>query len=190
MTRCYLACALTNVPRCKFTEYANAIHRLAAHLERRHRASVQYALINSDPQLALCKPKSRSRLCYRWDRSMVEHADLVVAECSFPSTGLGIELQIAEQAGIPIIVLHGLWNEETAPAPRYRNPDGSRHRLQVGRGVISLMILGLPSVVGVVRYTSMNGAIRGLDRAIKTHGRARSEPRVGRGGAKSDHASR
>ena len=65
---------------------------------------VMYALVNSDPQLATKPFGDRARLCYLWDRNMVERADLVIAELSFPSTGVGVEMQIAETKGTPIIV--------------------------------------------------------------------------------------
>ena len=62
---------------------------------------VMYALVNSDPQLASKPFDERARFCYLWDRNMVEHAELLIAEASFPSTGLGIEMQIAEGKGTP-----------------------------------------------------------------------------------------
>ena len=58
--------------------------------------------IGSDPQLAEKPPKERASLCYTWDRRMVEEADLVIAEASFPSTGLGIELQIADTEDVEV----------------------------------------------------------------------------------------
>jgi nucleoside 2-deoxyribosyltransferase len=39
-------------------------------------------------------------------RNLIESCDLVVAEASYPSTGMGIELGWAHAAGIPIVVIH------------------------------------------------------------------------------------
>jgi hypothetical protein len=91
-----------------------------------------YALVNSDPQLAAKPLEERARLCYLWDRNMVEHAELVIAEASFPSTGLGIEMQIAESEGTPIILcFRDFLGTNKVENVLYENPDHSRHSLQV-----------------------------------------------------------
>jgi hypothetical protein len=103
--RIYIGCGLIHVPRDQLERYTSFIHHLAVslrHLQRPH--IVKYALVDSDPQLASVPFGDRARLCYLWDRSMLESADLLIAEASYPSIGLGVELQIAEQAGKPIIV--------------------------------------------------------------------------------------
>lgn len=141
----YIACALTHVPRDKFHEYCYWIHSIANKLSPEH--DVKYALINSDPQLALKPDENKSRLCYIWDRDMVEKSDLVIAESSFPSTGLGIELQIAEQKNIPIILCYRDYGINKSKSIKYENPDNSSHQLQIGEGYISHMVLGLPNVI-------------------------------------------
>lgn len=156
----YIGCGLTHVPRTFFADYVSFLHELAHALEALSSiANVQYALINSDPQLA-SKPKGdRPALCYDWDRRMVEEADVMIAEASFPSTGLGIELQIAETAGIPVIMMigdHGLNHMDPA---HYINPDQSEHDLQIGAGIVSLMALGLPAIRKIISYTNFSDAI-------------------------------
>jgi hypothetical protein len=112
-----------------------------------------YALVNSDPQLAAKPLEERARLCYLWDRNMVEHAELVIAEASFPSTGLGIEMQIAESEGTPIILcFRDFLGTNKVENVLYENPDHSRHSLQVGDGYVTLMALGVPTIFKVVRY--------------------------------------
>ena len=81
----YLACALTHVPRQLFAEYAKFIHALASALRSgpaHHQ--VKYALVDSDPQLASKPFVERARLCYVWDREMVEVADLLARRLAFP----------------------------------------------------------------------------------------------------------
>src|SRR5579872_4162009 len=103
----YLACGLTHVPRAHFDEHAAFIHKLAEALRSEpNNHVVQYALKNSDPQLAKKPASERAKLCYLWDREMVENSEVVIAEASFPSTGLGIEMQIAEAKGIPILLCY------------------------------------------------------------------------------------
>src|SRR5437016_3430664 len=85
----YIACGLTHVPRGPiFDEHIAFIHGLAEELKGAGH-EVKYALVNSDPQLASKPFVERPRLCYLWDRNMVEEAELVIAEASFPSTGMG-----------------------------------------------------------------------------------------------------
>ena len=112
-----------------------------------------YALVNSDPQLASKPFEERARLCYLWDRHMVEQAEFVVAEASFPSTGLGIEMQIAESNGTPIILCFRDFGSNKVEGVSYENPDHSRHNLQVGGGFVTLMALGVPAIFRVVRYS-------------------------------------
>jgi hypothetical protein len=114
--------------------------------------NVKYALVNSDPQLAEKPPEDRASLCYAWDRRMVEEADLVIADASFPSTGMGIELQIAEACGTPIVMLIGDYGVNRVSPAHYKNPDNSEHDLQIGEGIVSLMALGIPSIRRKIAY--------------------------------------
>jgi hypothetical protein len=148
----YIACALTHVPRELFVEYTAFIHCLGRTLRDAGDNDVAYALVNSDPQLAAKPFEERARLCYVWDRELVQNADLVIAEASFPSTGLGIELQIAESAGVPIILCFKRNDSNRAAPICYENPDHNRHMLQIGEGYVSLMALGLPTVFKVISY--------------------------------------
>ena len=147
----YIACGLTHVSRDLFADYTLFIHELAASLTAAGH-EVKYALVNSDPQLAFKPFGERARLCYLWDREMVEEAELVIAETSFPSTGQGIELQIAENRDIPILICFRDVDQNRADAVSYLNPDGQQYELQIGDGFVSLMALGLPSVFRVIRY--------------------------------------
>jgi nucleoside 2-deoxyribosyltransferase len=166
----YIACGLTHVPREIFDRYVDFLHQLAASLRTLPTvATVKYALVDSDPQLA-SKPKAeQAALCYDWDRRMVEDADLIVAEASFPSTGLGIELQIAETRGKPIIMLIGDHRFNRAERAHYENPDHTEHDLQIGDGIVSLMALGLPAIRRTVPYSEFDAGIVGAVEAVKLY---------------------
>ena len=156
----YLACGLTHVPRELFSQYANYIHSLANSISGiGPNYDVKYALVNSDPQLADKPFSERASLCYAWDRRMVEDADLLVADASFASTGLGIEMQIADTHGIPIILLIGDYEVNRADPIKYCNPDATQHELQIGEGIVSLMALGIPSVRRRIGYRNQEAAI-------------------------------
>lgn len=165
----YLACGLTHVPRSEFPAYVNLLQSLAAHLTDMHGIEVKYALRDSDPQLGQKPFADRARLCYAWDREMVEWADLVVAEASFPSTGLGIELQIACARNTPIIVAFKLDERHKAPPVEYRTPDHDLHSLQLGEGYVSLMALGLPTIAKVLSYRNDADALSKVGATVDAH---------------------
>ena len=163
----YIACGLTHVPRDIFTDYVCYLHQLAAELRQiAGVSSVRYALVDSDPQLASKPAVEQARFCYEWDRRMVEEADLVIADASFPSTGLGIELQIAEASGIPVIMLIGDLGINGVKEAKYCNPDSSEHELQIGKGIVSLMALGLPAIRRTVQYSTFIEAISGATESV------------------------
>ena len=154
MSKIYIACGLTHIPRQFFSDYSNNIHKLAAKLEKSGH-TVKYALKHSDPQLSEVEKHLKPELCYLWDKNMVEEAQCIVAEASFPSIGLGIELQIAANKLIPIIFLHKDYSINIAEGVKYTNPDGATHKLQISDGKISLMALGLPNVYSIHHYDSL-----------------------------------
>jgi hypothetical protein len=163
----YIACALTHVPRNHFAEYARFLHGLAGSIAKNNGSEVKYALVNSDPQLATKHFNERARLCYLWDARMVQEADVVVAECSFPSIGLGIELQIAAEKKTPIIIIFRNFQDNQAAPVHYVNPDHTEHELQIGDGFVSLMALGVPTVFKVHRYSQDEDAIRQVNESLK-----------------------
>lgn len=155
------------MPRNHFADYATFIHRLAGHLSKKSGHEVKYALINSDPQLATKPFDERARLCYLWDTKMVQDADVMVAECSFPSIGLGIELQVAAEKEIPVILAFKDFHDNHAEPVKYINPDKTQHDLQIGQGIVSLMALGVPTIFKVHRYVADDDGIIVISESIK-----------------------
>ena len=162
----YIACSLTHVPRIHFREYTAHLHKLAGILSSLHGHEVKYALVDSDPQLGAKPIAERARLCYQWDCRMIQESDVVLAECSFPSIGLGIELQIAAERGIPVVIAFRDFHGNRADAIRYVNPDHSEHDLQIGEGFVSLMALGMPNVMKVHRYSLDDDGIEQIAESI------------------------
>lgn len=163
--RIYIACGLTHVPRNKFQEHVQFVHNVARELEKSG-CEVRYALKDSDPRLADRPVADRVRLCYLWDREMVEWADALVAEASYSSTGLGIELQIAAHKGTPIVLCFHRGEEYRVAQVEYENPDRSHHNLQIGEGYVTLMALGLPNIFKVIGYVSQDEALPSILDAI------------------------
>lgn len=164
----YIACGLTHVPRDDFRAYVELIEQLAERLTCQCQAEVKYALRHSDPQLAQKPQADRARLCYLWDKEMVEWADVIVAEASYPSTGLGIELQLACARETPILLAFKLDERHRAPPAQYRTPDHHIHSLQLGEGYVSLMALGLPSLFKILPYHDAEHAITEIAAAVQT----------------------
>jgi hypothetical protein len=162
----YIGCGLTHVPRGRiFIDHTSFIHELASELKNAGH-QVRYALVNSDPQLAEKPIEERATLCYLWDRNMVEDADLMIAEASFPSTGLGIEMQLAEAKGTPIILCFRDFELNKVDSAEYENPDHSRHHLQVGEGFVTLMALGVPTIFRVLKYSDREDGVLQVLQAI------------------------
>lgn len=164
----YIACGLTHVPRDEFADYVCLIEKMAQFLTDSLNAEVKYALNDSDPQLSQKPFADRARLCYVWDKEMVEWADVVVAEASYPSTGLGIELQIACARETPIVMTFKRDECHKAPPVQYKTVDQKTHTLQLGEGYISLMALGMPSVFKVLSYADGDEACAEVGRVIET----------------------
>ena len=163
----YIGCGLTHVPRGTiFKDNTDFIHELALALKSLGH-QVKYALVNSDPQLAEKPFEERAKLCYLWDRNMVEDADLMIAEASFPSTGLGIEMQLAETKGTPIVLCFRDFDMNKVESVEYENPDHSRHHLQVGDGFVTLMALGLPTIFRVVKYSDREDGLLKVSQVLE-----------------------
>lgn len=155
----YIACGLTHVPRDYFDAYVKTIHTLASHLEK---FQVKYALLHSDPQLKEIPSNEKAKYCYLWDRKMVEESDVIIAEASFPSIGLGIELQIAEAKNIPIILIYNENQSYKAMPIAYTNPDKKEYNLQIGEGYVSLMAIGLPNILKIIPYVDFENCIKNI----------------------------
>jgi nucleoside 2-deoxyribosyltransferase len=162
----YIGCALTAVPRSCFNEYTAFIHELAEALRSSGCQNVKYALIDSDPQLADKPREQRARLCYVWDREMVEQADALIVDATFPAIGVGVELQIAAAKAIPVVLSFNRALGNRWEPVQYENPDHSKHELQIGEGFISLMALGIPTIFRIIQYVTPNDGIADIVEAI------------------------
>jgi sigma-70-like protein len=92
------------------------------------------------------------RTVYEIDRAHVRAAAVVVAYAGIPSFGVGIEVELAREHGIPVILV----------AERERP--------------ISRLLLGNPAVVEVVRFADLDGLRRSLGDALT---RTAAAPRDG-----------
>lgn len=66
--------------------------------------------------LSEAEKKQSDEDIYLQDKGYLEEADLLIAECSTPSIGVGYELAYAEKRGIPCIVLSDTRREKRLSA--------------------------------------------------------------------------
>jgi hypothetical protein len=125
--------ALEDAPRTKLfyellAEIAEAAH-LRAYLP--HRVTDPVAAAHLDP-----------RAVYEIDRAHVTGAAVLIAYAGIPSFGVGIEVELAREHGVPVLVV----------AERDRP--------------ISRLLLGNPAVLEVVRFADLDGLRRQLQGAL------------------------
>ncbi|QGP38809.1 hypothetical protein [Piscirickettsia salmonis] len=148
-----------------FANYSNHIKQLALWLKQK-KYSVKYALEDSDPQLSLIEKGEQPALCYKWDKEMVEKSDVILADVTFPSIGLGIEMQIAAENDIKLILMHSSDWSECADDKKYETEEHQHYHVQIGSDNISLMALGLPNVFGVINYRSKEDLFNQLENSL------------------------
>jgi hypothetical protein len=125
--------ALDEAPRTKLfyeviAEIAESA-KLRAYLP--HRVTDPVAAANIEP-----------RTVYEIDRAHIAAARVVIAYAGIPSFGVGIEVELAREHGVPVILV----------AERERS--------------VSRLLLGSPAVVEVVRFADLDGLRRGLVAAL------------------------
>jgi len=163
MKQVYVGCALTHVPKVVFDEYCGFIRSIAQLLEEKYCVRVKYALEDSDPFLPEYAPAERPKMCYIWDRRLVEESSILIAEVSFPSMGIGIELQVAEQNSIPVILLYRDFGFNRAEGKKYKTRDDRTHELQIGNKIVSIMAQGNPSVIKEIFYSTYSDCLNSLN---------------------------
>src|SRR5436189_3732097 len=125
--------ALEDGPRTKIFYELLAEIALAAHLRPYlpHRVTDPVTAAHLDP-----------RAVYEIDRAHVTSAAVVVAYAGIPSFGVGIEVELAREHGVPVIVV----------AERDRP--------------VSRLLLGNPAVVEIVRFADLDGLRKQLQGAL------------------------
>lgn len=132
MKRVYISGALTGLAEPATTK---AFYEAAA------AACVEAGNVAYVPHLATDPveyPELSARDVYILDRRQVVESDLVIAYVGFPSIGVGMEIEIAHQNGIPVLLLV----EEGAP--------------------LSRMARGCPAVTGEIHFTGQEDALQQL----------------------------
>lgn len=168
LKKIYIACSLTHVKKEYFDEYTSFIKELSNELEKIG-IECKYALRDSDPMLSEYKKEDRAKLCYKWDRNMVTESDLVIAEASFPSIGLGMELEIANHAEIPIALIYREFEDCYAENKEYTLGSDKSYSLEIGNRIVSVMAQGCPAIIYENQYINKNDGIKCILDLIKDY---------------------
>lgn len=100
MKKIYIGCALTHAPQ----EYKDMIDSLKRILREKYEILDFIGLVNGTAQDV-----------YKWDTNCVKTCDYFIAECTYPSIGLGAELGTALEIGKPVLAVA----HESAKVTRY-----------------------------------------------------------------------
>jgi hypothetical protein len=103
-TQIFIGSAVTHVPATFFDEYKELIIEIAKLLETKYEYKTKHALKHDDSIHSYIKKHKSAIECYKKCVFDIKESKLLIAEISFPSIGLGQEIEIASQNKIPIIV--------------------------------------------------------------------------------------
>lgn len=115
--------------------------KLAAVTEQNH-VDYFWAFLNGTDPIA--NPDVPAPKVYEVDKEQLEKSDVMVAYVGEPSTGTGIEIEIAKNHGIPVYILY---------------EKGAR---------VSRMLRGCPAVKGEIVFENEADALAQFDRLLKT----------------------
>jgi len=158
----FIGSALTHVPLKFFDEHKNLIVSIADLVENMFGCKAKYAMEDSDPMLPSYVRERRPAECYRMDRELVEQCDLFIAEASFPSTGLGQELQVAEYNNKPVILIYRNYGTNLAEKKDYQTKIGENHSIELGEKIVSVMVQGNPAVRKEIFYNDVPHCVNSL----------------------------
>ena len=77
--------------------------RLIAHMQSRHRVLTEH--VGKGPALETLERGMTDGDIWAQDMAWLRESDVVIAECSTPSLGVGYELAVAQQLGKPVHIL-------------------------------------------------------------------------------------
>lgn len=83
---------------------AELYRKIIAHIKETDRVLTEH--IGDLSLSVLERGRDRDRDIYLQDTAWLSEADLVIAECTNPSLGVGYELAFAEARGIPVYILY------------------------------------------------------------------------------------
>ena len=90
MKKIYVGCSLTHAPQ----EFKNSIELFKTNLRKKYEVLEFLGLV-----------KGTDREVFLWDTKCVKDSDLFIADCTYPSLGLGYEIGVALENKKPTIAI-------------------------------------------------------------------------------------
>ena len=130
----FFARSMTLVPELHREEYADGLASIVEHLKVAKGWSVTWGVDSAAPIDRSGRKPSEMMKLYSWYADFIAKADLLIADVTFPSLGVGIELQIACQNSVRTwLITNGRFTPRTN---------------------VSMMALGVPGVEKTIEYTA------------------------------------
>jgi hypothetical protein len=162
---CFIMSALTNVPERAFDDFIDLLHAIALQLAVVYKVHAHSPLLDSESSLHNESDSRKPRVCYEKDLEFVEKSDFLIFESTYGSTGGGQEMQHAADHIVPAVLIAQMLNgakegisfhSSSYVAERTNGENGTtltKHSVFKGRGGVSLMLQGNPSVQEIVTYS-------------------------------------
>lgn len=157
---------MTYLPKSHLKKYILFIQSLGRMIEESGFAHAKYAFRDTDPFMTNLSPSKIPEFCYKTNAGYIKSSTCIIAEVSFPSTGVGIELQIAEQYRIPIIVVYKKQNISKIKNKYYSLEDNGKYKLYTRTDGVSVVVYGLSSIKKEIQYKSYQDCICKLKRYL------------------------
>lgn len=136
--RIFFAGPLTNL---QHPDKTKAFYKKLAALTEKNGIEYFWAFLNGTDPIA--NPDVPANKVYEVDKGQLEQSDVMVAYVGEPSTGTGMEIEIAKNRGIPVYLIY---------------EKGAR---------VSRMLRGCPAVKGEIVFTDENDGLTQFDALLK-----------------------
>jgi hypothetical protein len=174
----FIVGGITHVPSHEFPRHLEFFGEMSMLLQYRFGLNPSFALRDNEIWLMELPREQAKYECYRIDQDSVDHAGLIIAELSVPSTGTGQELERAHMNGVPVIAMakKEIRRENTQSVEYFaEKSDGEVIKNVVKRGAagVSLMVEGNPAILQpLIAYSNNDAegrteALRMLDRMLR-----------------------
>ena len=125
---------MSNVPLKHKDKHVNNMKKILKNLNNNSDYNIYSGLTHPAPIDRKLHILEENKVLYEWYKSLISNSDIFIADVTYPSTGVGIELNIASNLNKPIylIIDINITNENE----------------------VSKMILGIPNFVKLLKYTN------------------------------------
>lgn len=135
----FLSTAMSNVPMKYKDKHANNMSLVLKTLNDNPKYDIYSGLTHPAPINREINTIKDNKVLYEWYKTLISKSDIFIADVTYPSTGVGIELNIASNFKKPIYLI----------------ADSSITK----EDEVSRMIIGIPYFIKILRYTNSSGIV-------------------------------